>query len=75
MDLTGPSWLLCLGDLSHYREDIFEMEDDTLLSESHRVEIQNPPEAYNDRDWRLYRRCVRHEMHRRGLTTPTHDPL
>lgn len=75
-DFTGPTWLTCLSEvIDQYRDDVDEMEDDMLMSESYRVEVLCPPEVSNDRDWRTYRRFVRQEMHHRGLTTPTADTL
>lgn len=70
-DLSGPAWLRCLGDITAERQgDIEEMDDETLMDESERVEVTCPPTKpmYNDRDWRNYRRLIRQEMHARGLS-------
>lgn len=69
-DLTGPAWMGCLGEhIERYREDVEEMEDDLLVDESMRIEIDQPPTNpdYNDRDWRTFRRLVRQELHKRGI--------
>ena len=73
-DLSGPVWLHCLSDQAEtYRTDIEEMDDSILCEESYRVEIEQPPSdpRWNDRDWRLFRRLIRQEMHNRGLVTPS----
>lgn len=68
VNLTGPEWLECIGDIVHqYRDDIESMDDGLLIQDSERVEVHQPPEKFNDRDWRTYRRLMRQEMHRRGL--------
>lgn len=73
--MAGPEWLVCLGDLAH-KAEVEDYDDDQLLYHSYRVEVISPETVplYNDRDWRLYRRCVRQEMHARGLITPTEEP-
>jgi len=70
---AGPEWLACLSEISHYQAEIEEMDDEELMDNSYRVEVTCPPSDpfHNDRDWRTYRRFMRQEMHRRGLTTPT----
>lgn len=74
--LAGPEWLNCVAELGHYQDEIDEMDDDQLVANSFRVEVTTPPsvDAYNDRDWRWYRRLIRQEMHRRGLVTPKEKP-
>lgn len=75
-DWTGPVWLTCLGDLvDQYIDDVQALNNDDLMDESFRIEVTSPPSKFNDRDWRMYRRCVRQEMHRRGLKTPPRPSL
>lgn len=75
VDLTGPEWMTCIGDhVVSYQEQVEDLNDEDLVEESRRIEVLQPPTKpeFNDRDWRLFRRMVRQELHARGIEG--HEP-